>query len=82
METGESGPHFTAPSVVCCKNDPARRALQFKNKDDARQYHASLLRNGTDALLCIEPDHPGACVCEVRQLSDDELAAWMAESKV
>ena len=70
---------FTAPSVECCKNDPQRRALQFRSLEDAQQYHASLLRNGTDALLCPNEDGAGACVCEVRQLSADELAAWLAE---
>lgn len=81
MRKAECGITFTAPSVVRCRNDPERRALQFKHADDARLYHASLLRNGTDALLCVDECGLGACVCELRQLSPDELAAWMAESQ-
>ena len=72
---------FIAPKVCPCLDDPARRALYFKNAVDARQYHLSLLRNGTEALICVSEDGASACVCEVRQLSSDEILAWMNESE-
>ena len=72
---------FIAPKVCPCLDDPQRRALYFTNAVDARQYHLSLLRNGTDALICVSEDGGGACVCEVRQLSADEILTWMNESE-
>ena len=66
---------FTAPTVACCRNDPQRRALLFRNADDAREYYFSLLRNGTDALLC--PVDDSTCVCEVSALSATEALNWM-----
>jgi len=56
---------FTAPIVANCKHDPQRRALLFKNAADAVLYYISLLRNGTDTLICPDEDGGGACVCEV-----------------
>lgn len=72
---------LTVPSVACCKNDQQRRALSFNNRADAREYHLSLLRNGTDALLC-EEQNGAACVCEVRVPSPEATIAWARGSEV
>jgi len=55
-----------APIVARCKNDPQRSALLFNNAADAHAHYISLLRNGSDALICPNEANGGACVCEVR----------------
>ena len=72
---------FAAPYVSYCQRDPQRRALRFRTSADARLYYISLLRNGTDALICPDGEGDAVCVCEVRSLSPDEAIAWMQETR-
>lgn len=71
---------FAAPSVAACQKELPRRALRFQKSADARMYFISLLRNGTDALICPDKAGGAACVCEVRSLAPEEVIAWMNES--
>lgn len=68
---------FRAPIAILCKTDPLRRALQFSAISDAEQYHQSLLRNGSDGLICYDESGDGACVCEVRSALDEEMLSWL-----
>jgi len=54
-------------STPRCATDPERVPNRFPNMASAKRHQLSLLRNGSDAIIC-EGEGGTGCVCEMRNI--------------